>query len=258
MVSDVKTKLRISARAQEILQEFQGEGELNLLVDLLFTFLGGKKSTKVAESTVGVKQQKKLGKKTPKVAEEGKSSTAQAVVPKTTTTSTDASEEKEEIRTIKPVECSPDDEGAPNFVKCILSDCARAKRATGSIRPRMDHKSIMSRCKTLRKKLRRSFHEVRDREEDDLKIIMTFVNLVKSFRLLFRDAFQARCELNIGVELYNDFFDVDYFEGLALVLEMGGLDKSEQTLYWQDSSGKLPQSSSPGAERDIRPNPFET
>jgi hypothetical protein len=260
MVTDVDTKLRVTTRAMDLLQEFQGE-ELNLLVDLLVTLRSesGRSTTGGAGNAVG-SSTKNQGRKNLGAARVNKTS-AVIVDGNTPPPTTLATEEEEKSRNLRPWAIkTQDEEKLPDLVRCVLSDFARARRAMNALQPRMDHKSIRERCKTLRKKLRRALKDLnKDPDEGHrLKVIMTFVNLLKSFRLLFSDAFTVKCELNVGEELLTQFLSIERLGSLVTELENGGLDKCKDTYFWQDSSGKLPGSSSPGIQAEISPNPFST
>jgi hypothetical protein len=148
-----------------------------------------------------------------------------------------------------------------NLLRAVLSDCSKARRQTGANPPRMDHVSIRKRVGACRKRARRALKQLRttNRSEGEaLALGRDLVNSIKSFRLVFEDAFNAKVpHVNIGADLESNFIGIEGYNEICERLDESGLEENPMTLFWEDPKGILPSSLSEGIASTL-PNPFDS
>ena len=246
----------IANRVLEILNEFSDEGDQRSFLNTYLALSGlsyvpaqqnSKTSKSVSDGNKG---------KTTYANVAGKTSTA-VEVPKGPSTFQSTGDKG----TTDPIKA----DASIKLVAAILSKGSECRRQSGAGAPRMDHKSIKARVSANRKSTRKALKELKDScpniptdvSVGDLAKVKTLVNSVKSFRLVFQDAFTARYhEVNIGVDLVENFISLLDFEALVVILENSKLVEDTSTGFWGDPHGVLPTTLSTDGSVGMSSNPY--
>jgi len=160
------------------------------------------------------------------------------------------------IEMVNPRECDPKDPKLSDFLKVLFSANSLARRQENAPIPRMDHASIKKRVTPARKRCRTALSEYLENSTKGCfpsdTHLQDLVNSVKSFRIVFSDAFQANfSEVNIGVDLEKNFIKPEEFDDLCLKLGENGFVLDEKTNFWTN-----PNDTSIKSAKSTFVNPF--
>ena len=248
----------IANRVLETLNEFPGEEDQRSFLDT-FLALSGLRSVSVAQQNSKTSKSVTDGSKgkTTYAKVAGAKPSNQVPVPEGPV----PFQSSDDKGTTDPGEA----DASLQLVAAILSSSSNCQRQVGAFAPRMDHKSIKGRVTSNRKSTRRALKDLKElypnitssMEVVDLTEIKNLVNAVKSFRLVFQDAFTARYhKVNIGVDLAENFISLSAFEVLVVILEKSELMEDSSTGFWGDPNGVLSSTLSTGEPAKAPTNPY--
>lgn len=253
-MSNINTKrTAIANRVLDLFQEFPDEESQKLFLDTFMALSGlGVRDSQQGSKTSKSKTDRSAGKA-------ARSDPADTISKKSPPPVEAVATVLKDKGTINPMEDS-----SINFMKAVKDKASVARRQPGAMNPRMDHKSIKARVSACRKTTRRALKEYKEitsqpgvTPDAELPKIRNLVNAVKSFRLVFQDAFTARLnEVNVGVDLVENFVGPETYKALAEILENSSLVANAVTGFWEDPDGVLSTTLSGGAPSEVKENPF--